>query len=277
MRLGGPILNSYSDPEAWAAEVTALGYRAAFCPVNITASEAEIQAYAEAAQKADIVIAEVGAWSNPLGPDEETRQAAIAKCKQSLALADKIGARCCVNVAGSRGVKWSGPHPDNLSKETFDMIVQIVREIIDEVQPSRTFYTLETMPWIHPDSLESYQRLIEAINRPAFAVHFDPVNLICSPQRYFNNAALIRDCLQKLGPFLKSCHAKDIILSEKLTVHLDEVRPGLGHLDYPTFLRELNRLDPDLPLMLEHLPNQAEYQLAADHLRAIAQQEGISL
>jgi sugar phosphate isomerase/epimerase len=277
MRLGGPILNSYSDPEAWAAAVTELGYRAAFCPASLNADDAEIQAYAEAAQKIDIVIAEVGAWSNPLGPDEETRQAAIIKCKQSLALADKIGARCCVNVAGSRGVKWAGPHPDNLSEETFDMIVQVVREIIDEVQPSRTFYTLETMPWIHPDSLESYLRLIQAIDRPAFAAHFDPVNLICSPQRYFNNGALIRDCLQKLGPFLKSCHAKDIILSEKLTVHLDEVRPGLGHLDYPTFLRELNRLDPDLPIMLEHLPNQAEYQLAADHLRAVAQQENIIL
>jgi len=277
MRLGGPILDSYSDPEAWAAAVTGLGYRATFCPVGLAADDAEIQAYAQAAQKAGIVIAEVGAWSNPLGPDEDTRQVAIAKCKQSLDLADKIGARCCVNVAGSRSVKWSGPYPDNLTEETFDMIVQVVREIIDEVQPGRTFYTLETMPWIYPDSLESYQRLIQTIDRPAFAVHFDPVNLICTPQRYFNNGALIRDCLQKLGPLLKSCHAKDIILSEKLTVHLDEVRPGLGHLDYPSFLRELNRLDPDLPVMLEHLPNQAEYQLAADHLRAIAQQEGITL
>ena len=51
---------------------------------------------------------------------------------------------------------------------------------------------------------------------------------------------------------IKSCHAKDIALSEKLTTHLDEVRPGLGGLDYATFLRELDKLDPDTLLMIEH-------------------------
>ena len=137
------------------------------------------------------------------------------------------------------------------------MIVQTVREIIDAVKPIRTFYTLETMPWMYPDSADSYLELIRAIDRERFAVHLDVVNLICSPQRYFANAALIRECVAKLGPQIKSCHAKDIALADRLTVHLDEVRPGLGGLDYRALLRELNGLDPDLPLMLEHLPNEA--------------------
>lgn len=277
MRLGGPIFQSYADPAAWVAAVQTAGYRAAYSPVKTDADSGLIEAYRRAAQAADIVIAEVGAWSNPLSPNPAERAAALDKCKASLLLAERIGARCCVNIAGSRGEKWDGPHPADLTEETFDLIVTTVREIIDAVQPQQAVYALETMPWMYPDSLASYQRLIAAIDRPSFGVHFDPVNLINSPQRYFQNGALIRECVAALGPAMRSVHLKDIQLANRLTVHLDEVRPGQGGLAINTLLRELHRLPPDLPVMLEHLPNEAEYQLAAAHVRGVAQAEGIPL
>ncbi len=259
------------------AAVAAAGYRAAYCPVSPTADDDTVRAFATAAGRADIIIAEVGAWSNPLSPDPNTAKAALEKCKASLSLADRIGARCCVNIAGSRGKKWDGPDAADLTEETFDRIVATVREIIDAIHPTRTFYTLETMPWMYPDSPDTYLRLIKAIDRKAFAVHLDPVNLVCSPQRYFTNRALIEDCFDKLGPHIKSCHAKDILLRDKLTVHLDEVRPGLGCLDYAAYLKALNRLDADVPLMLEHLPSEEEYRVAAAHIRSVADREGIAL
>lgn len=277
MRLGGPVFAKSDSPESWADAVVAGGYRAAYCPIGPEAASETVQAYAAEARKADIVIAEVGAWSNPLSPDAATAEAAIEKCKASLALADRIGARCCVNIAGSRGKKWDGPDAADLTDGTFDMIVAVVRDIIDAVNPARSFYTLETMPWMYPDSPDAYLRLIKAIDRKAFAVHLDPVNLVSSPQRYFATGRLIKECFAKLGAHIKSCHAKDILLRENLTVHLDEVRPGQGHLDYPAFLGGLNRLDADMPLMLEHLPNEDEYRAAAAHVRSVAAQEGIAL
>ena len=277
MRLGGPIFGNTSTPEAWIAALQKEGYQAAYCPLDNEASEDMIQAYARAAQEAGIVIAEVGAWSNPLSPDATERAAAIAYCQKQLALADKIGARCCVNIAGSRGAQWDGPHPDNFSDATFDLIVETVRGIIDAVQPSRAFYALETMPNMYPDSPDSYLRLLQAIDRPRFAVHLDPVNLISSAQRFYGNGGFIRECFAKLGPYIKSSHAKDVILRGALTVHLDETRPGLGGLDYHTFLRELSVLAPDTPLMLEHLPSPEEYALAAQYIRTIAQELEITL
>jgi sugar phosphate isomerase/epimerase len=277
MRLGAPIFETYTDPDGWIAAVQRRSYRVAYCPVKPDVDAATIRAYAEAAERADIIIAECGAWSNPLSSDDATRRAAIAKCQAMLALGDAIGARCCVNIAGSRGAKWDGPHPADLTRETFDLIVQTVREIIDAVKPVRTFYTLETMPWMYPDSADSYLELIRAIDRERFAAHLDVVNLVCSPQRYFANAALIRECVAKLGPYIKSCHAKDIALADRLTVHLDEVRPGLGGLDYRTLLRELAALDSELPLMLEHLPNEPEYDQAASYVRSVAREIGIVL
>src|SRR5204863_8251699 len=124
---GGPILEDGSDPERWIAALRRQGYRAAYCPVDSKASDAEVKAYADAAKAADVVIAEVGAWSNPMSPDDETRRAALHRCQEQLALAERIGARCCVNIAGSRGPIWHGPHPDDLTEATFDQIVETVR------------------------------------------------------------------------------------------------------------------------------------------------------
>ena len=131
MRLGGPVFGETSNPDSWAKAVKNHGYSAAYCPIDSESDEATIDAYIEAAKKADIVIAEVGAWSNPISIDETEREAALEKCRVQLALADRVGANCCVNISGSRGPKWDGPHPDNLTDNTFDLIVESVRSIID--------------------------------------------------------------------------------------------------------------------------------------------------
>lgn len=277
MRLGGQFWTNTDTPETWAREAQRLRYRAVDCPVPLDAPHYLVQAYSRAAQQADLVIAEVGAWSNPLSSDESTRREAVDKCCRALDLADRIGARCCVNIAGARGEVWDGPHPDNLSEETFEMIVESVRQIIDSVHPKRAFYTLETMPWIFPDSPESYLRLLKAIDRPQFGAHLDPVNMINRPSRAFSNADFLRECFRILGPHIKSCHAKDIVLRSQLTVHLDEARPGTGVLDYATFLSELNQLDSDTPLILEHLASPEEYKMAADYIREVARQQNINL
>ena len=277
MRLGASWFFDSPGPDEWVAAIKAKGYSAAYFPPSAADGEDRCVAYAQAAERADIVIAEVGAWSNPLSPDEETRKAAVANCKAQLALADRVGARCCVNIAGSRGAKWDGPDPLNLTAETFDMIVESVRDIIDSAKPTRTYYTLETMPTMYPDSTESYLELIAAIDRDRFAVHFDAVNLVCSPQRYYASGELIREFVRKLGPKIRSCHGKDVLLDQRFLVHLDEVPIGTGGLDLRALLTELSRLDPDTPLILEHLATEAEYDAAAAHVRSVAAEVGVKL
>lgn len=273
--LGGPVFEKYQDPQGWADAVRRLGYWAAYCPVEASASDDVVRAYEDAARKADIIIAEVGAWSNPISIDEATRKAALEKCRTQLALAERIGARCCVNIAGSLSDVWDGPSAKNFTQDAFDLIVETTRSIIDSVKPTRTYFALETMPWAYPDSADSYLRLLKAIDRKGFAVHLDPVNLVCSPQRYYGNAELIRECFEKLGPHIRSCHAKDILLQTKLTTHLDEVRVGTGGLDYAAFLKELSRF-PGTPLMLEHLSKAEEYDQAAAYIRGVAKEVGLS-
>src|SRR4051812_3408767 len=69
VRLGGPLFESVDDPDKWVSALQKLGYGAAYCPLKTDAASDAIKAYEAAARKANILIAEVGAWSNPLSND----------------------------------------------------------------------------------------------------------------------------------------------------------------------------------------------------------------
>lgn len=271
IRLGGPLFEKYQDPEQWIFLLKHAGYRAAYCPVSPGADASIIRAYRDAASKHDMVISEVGAWSNTIDPDKEKAAGAIEKCIAGLELAEQIGANCCVNISGSRNQKyWAGPHKDNFSPEVFDQVVETTRKIIDAVKPLHAHFALEAMPWSLPDSTETYLELINAIDRSQFGVHLDPVNMIRSPREYYNNGTMIREMFSKLGARIVSCHAKDITLREDNYIpQLDEVRAGLGNLDYAVYLRELAKLR-DVPLMMEHLETAEEYADAAGYIRSMA-------
>lgn len=277
MRLGAPLFATWDSPDTWVQTVTAAGYRSAYAPVDEQADAQTIAAYRAVAAVNDIVIAEVGAWSNPLSVDASTRAQAIAFCQARLALADALGARCCVNIAGSRGSEWDGPDADNYSEDTFALIVDTVREIIDAVKPTQTYYTLETMPWMYPDSPESYLRLIKAIDRPQFAAHLDPINMMNSVERFYQHRQFVSHCIDLLGPYIRACHIKDMVIDRPFVVSLREIAPGRGSLDYAYLLRQFERLESDTPVLLEHLSEASEYDAAALYVRTKAAEIGVQL
>jgi len=278
MRLGAPVFIDSQDPEEIARAHRALGYRAGYCPRVELEDAARIRAIREAFAKHDVVIGEIGVWNNLLDADEAKRRANFAAMKRALALADEVGALCVVNIAGARNPQfWGGPHPDNLSQDSFDRIVANAREIIDEVKPKRAKLTYEMMPWCLPDSADSYLDLVNAIARPGFGVHLDIVNIISSPRRYFDTTSVIRDCFAKLGPHIVGCHLKDVKLQDGLTTHLDEVMVGEGGLDIATYLLEAEKLPQQPPVLLEHLTTKEEFDQAREYVVKLAREVGVNV
>ena len=274
VRLGGPIFLKSDDPRELAREHRRLGYAAAYCPAAEVKDSARCQAI-EAAFKAEgVVIAEVGAWKNMLDPDAAARKANLEYVTSRLALADAVGARCCVDIAGSFNPKvWYGPHKDNFSKQFFDATVENCRTVIDAVKPRRAKFALEIMGWCMPESADRYLQLIKAIQRPGFAVHIDVCNAVNSPEKFYNNAALTEELFAKLGRYIVSCHAKDLAWTPEMNVHVIEVIPGRGELDYKPYLKALTAIDA--PLMLEHLKGADEYLEGATYIRKVAAQIGV--
>jgi sugar phosphate isomerase/epimerase len=276
IRLGGPVFLKSDDPEALAREHRRLGYSAAYCPNAAVNDSDRIRAIAKAFADKNVVVAEVGAWKNMLDPDADRRKQNLAYVVERCALADAVGARCCVDIAGSYNPDvWYGMNPRNLSKEFFDATVENCRHIIDAVKPTRTKFSIEMMPWNLPDGPDAYMDLIRAVARPAFGVHLDVCNVINSPRRFYESGDVIRECFRKLGRWIVSCHAKDLAWVPEYNVHFQEVAPGRGQVDYRAYLSELAKLFTDAPLMLEHLKTPAEYDEGRTYIRKIGDSVGV--
>jgi sugar phosphate isomerase/epimerase len=278
IRLGGPVFPKSEDPEELARTYRKLGYRAAYCPRVSSGESDRLRDIEVAFVKEGIVVAEVGRWVNLMDADNQKRRANLELVTDGLAVAESVGALCCVDIAGSLNTKvWYGPHPDNLSQPFFDAAVENARKIIDAVKPKRAKFCYEMMGWTVPDSPDSFLKLLKAVDREAFGVHLDPCNIVNSPTRFYRNTELLNECFDKLGSLIVSCHAKDLFWDVEYNIHFREVRPGMGSIDYTTYLKRLAAMPRRPPLMLEHLPNAEEYDKARLYLFELGNKIGVDV
>ena len=280
MRLGGPVFYQGNDPEGYALAHVDKGFKAAYCPPGIQSGMSdEIARYRKALDKHDIVLAEVGIWNNPLSRDKQIAREAFDYAVSRLALADELGAKCCVNVVGTwyEG-NWYGPSPENYTDDFFAYAVEVSRKIIDAVKPNHTKMTFELMPYIFLDSPAEYMRFLKALDRPSAGIHFDPANCIYSPRLLYNNAVFFEEAFRIFNNRIISIHLKDInIRTDPVSVLLDEVPIGEGNLDYIKLLRLIDtNLPRDTPAMLEHLPDEAAYDKATISVRNFAARANVN-
>lgn len=268
MKLGISSRLEHSTPQQWAAKHKALGLECVNFPVDFTAGKDVYMAYKQAADHAGLAIAEVGVWRNTLASDPAEREKWILYAIEQLKMADRIGARCCVNVVGTPyGPRWDGGYRDNFSSELWDMAVDMIRRIIDTTRPTRTKFAIESMPWMIPSGPDEYLRLIQDVDRPQFGAHLDVVNMITSPDRYFFNDRFLDECFAKLDGQICSCHLKDIRLRQEYTFQLEECACGQGTLDIERYARLASDQDPDMPMIIEHLTTDSEYCDSVKYVR----------
>ena len=276
MRLGGSVMKPYSSPKEWLADVKELGYSCVIFPVESTAPAHVMRDYLQCCQDNDLLIGEVGAWRNVLARDEKERAANLDWNIHQLELAETVGANCCVNISGSTGALWDGYDPILDTREIYDLVVENTRRIIDAVQPTRTAYSLEPMPWMVPESPEQYLQLLKDVARSAFKVHLDYCNMLNGLERYRHASAFITKCFDLLGEHIVSIHAKDAKLADgMLPIQINEVAPGEGSLDLPLVMKLAHALGEDTPGFVEHLPAHAAYMKAAAGMREAAKKAGV--
>ena len=163
--------------------------------------------------------------------------------------------------------QYAETHAPHLRREIIERQHELVRSVASKfVRSGVSVEDLVQCGWL---------ALIRAVDRPTFAAHVDPVNLVMTPRTYFNTGALIRECFEKLGPWIVSCHAKDITLHHEAALHLDEVQIGEGNLDYQTYLGLLDQMPREVPLMLEHL-EAPQYAVARDRIFAVGDEIGVA-
>ena len=261
MKIGLSSGLTHTTPQHWAQQLKGLGCKSVTFPVNCNSDKDIIRAYADAANEAGLVIAEVGIWNNMLDQDPEKRKVALDYNIRQLILADEIGALCAVNVAGTpHGPRWDGGYRDNFSEETFQLTVETVQYILQQANVQNTYFCIESMPWMIPTGPEEYAQLIARVDHPRFAAHLDLVNMITSPRRYFFHDEFMKQCFELLKGHICSCHLKDIRLKDEYTFQLQECGPGEGTLNLELFAQLCDRENPDMPVIIEHLRGDEVYK-----------------
>ncbi|MBR5406012.1 MAG: sugar phosphate isomerase/epimerase [Lachnospiraceae bacterium] len=269
MRLGISSPISHATAEEWAGKQKELGCSAVVFPIQSNEGGEKIDAYKKAADENDLLIAEVGIWCNAISLDPDDRKKNVDYSVEQLRMADHIGARCAVNVAGSMGPRWDGHYKENFSKEAFTETVKMVQTVIDRADVKNTYFTLEPMPWMIPTGPREYLKLIEAVDRDRFAVHLDVVNMINSADRYFHMEEFIDECFDLFGDRIRSCHIKDVHLKEEYTFRLEECAPGKGELPLRYYASKADETDEDMPVILEHLNTDEEYIKYMSYLKEV--------
>lgn len=278
MRIGGSVLNSFSNPEEWIGEVKRLNYSCVIFPLDSTASTKDIDEYVEVIKANNLIIGEVGIWRNLMSSDPDEQKKVLDYSIKQLELAEYVGANCAVNISGSLGSYWDGYDPANYSKRTKDLIISQSQTIIDAVKPVKTTYALEPMPWMLPDSPDSYLDLIKLVDRERFKVHLDFTNMINSIERYHNSTTFIDECFEKLSDQIVSVHIKDCLLKEgALPLVIEEKMVGDGALDLTRVLRHVEAISPNATAFVEHLDTDKQYADSIRYLRSISEEAGVNI
>jgi len=250
----------HKTPEEWAKKHKELGCLAINFPLTCDDDPKLIDQYANVAAKEGLIIAEVGVWRNTLASDVEERNANISYAVRQLKMADKIGAKCCVNIIGTpHGPRWDGAYAGNYSEQTYNMAIQMIQYIIDEAKPKYTKYSIETMPWMIPSSPDEYVKMITDVNRKEFGVHLDFINMVNCPQRYFFAEDFLNECFTKLKGKIISCHLKDVVLLDDYTFQLRECACGEGTMPLELYAKLATKEKSQMPMIIEHLNTDQEY------------------
>lgn len=245
-------------------------------------SDSQLSELREALKQHDVVVFEVGGYRNILHTDETVRQDNLKHLARCIEAADKIGCPMVGTISGSRnpeGNQWGdnyAVHPDNWTLETWKLLLSGLKQILADTKGMKAALGMEAQITTNIDGPLAHRRLMDDMGDERIKVNFDPTNMV-HLYNHFHTTELINECFDLLGEDIIGCHAKDTyVLPHSQTVHIQEVCPGRGNLDYETYLVRLSHMKWPRSLLPEHIPGD-QFQEAYAYIRKVAEKVGVSI
>ncbi len=244
--------------------------------------ESIVQELRDALRKYDVDVFEVGGYRNIIHTDESMRQNYIAHLCRCLEAADRIGCRMVGTISGSRNPEGNefvdnyAVHPDNWTLEMWKLLIKSIKEILKNTSGMKSVLGMEAQVTTNIDTPLAHLRLMEDVADERLKVNLDPVNMV-HLHNHFHTTELLNECFDLLGENIYGGHAKDsYILPHSQTVHVQEVCPGRGNLDYETYLVRLSRLKWPRTLLVEHIPGD-QVSEGYEYIRRVAAKTGVKI
>jgi sugar phosphate isomerase/epimerase len=257
--------------EEMAAQVRALGFTGIFTrfdrddPFATTAAQCQ-RVRAILADYGLTMVQAIGHRPPLIHPDEAVRRQAAKTLREAIRIAAALGSLSCHSGPGSLaqhslqpagaggGSAWGGawdPHPDNWEPICRDHVIQSLKEVAPAAEDAGVVVGLEGHVLVTLNSAERMREVLDAVDSPAIRCDLDPVNWLTLETVYRNGPAIDR-MVDLLGPRIFNAHAKDVVVQNRLVIHIDECPAGQGLLDYPRFMRRMEALGPERFLVVEH-------------------------
>jgi len=262
-----------------AARLKQLGLLGVTCllPQPETCTRQEMEHVRAVLGRAGVVAAQANAqYERLIDPDDRLRAAGIKGLQAACRCAAWLRADSVYVRPGSlnRAGHWT-PHPENTSAETIERLVASLEQVVVVAEEERVTLAIEGHVVSTLDTAARVKLVLDAVGSPALRVNVDPVNFIPSIPLAFNNRAIIDDLFDTLGDHVVAAHIKDVVVEDRLVVHIAERPAGQGLLDMEYFLRRFEQTCPDGWVLIEHIPDEAVPDAAAA-MRAAAGRAGLA-
>jgi len=192
-----------------------------------------------------------GYWQNLVTPDESRRRESVRTLQAALKLAREMGARGIDTGPGSMNPDgpWF-PHPDNWTSTCRRQLVKSLKECDPIAEDTGVYLSLEGHQLVTLESAVVTREILDEVGSPWVRSDYDSANWITRETVYHTAAALERD-FDTLSGHIVSCHAKDVWIENKLTLHLQDGCCGQGNVDFNTLFRRMEALNADYPVIAE--------------------------
>jgi sugar phosphate isomerase/epimerase len=192
-----------------------------------------------------------GFWQNLVTPDESERLQNVKVLQGALRLAGALGARGIDTGPGSMHPEgpWF-PHPENWTASARAQLVKSLKESAPVAEEEGVYLSLEGHQLVTLSSAEVTRDILDEVGSRWVRSDFDSANWI-TLDTVFNTGPALDQMFDVLGEHIVSCHAKDIWIENKLTLHLQDGCCGKGLMDFATLFRRMEALNPEYPVIAE--------------------------
>ncbi|MFC1693354.1 TIM barrel protein [Candidatus Latescibacterota bacterium] len=239
--------------------------------------DSELTELRAALKKYDVVVYEVGGYTNMIHPDTAIRQQNLKNLAKCIEAADKLECPMVGTISGSCDpVNFFNVHPDNWTTKTWKLLVDSTKQVLRDTAGMKAAIGMEAQVTTNIGRPEDHRRHMDDVGDSRCAVNLDPVNMI-SLDNYYHTTELLHECFDLLGESILGAHAKDTyIWPDKQTVHVQEVASGRGVMDYETYLIRLSRMEWPRTILPEHVPQEQIIE-AGEYIRKVAAKVGVKI
>lgn len=220
-------------------------------------NESVVQEVHSLTEKYGVSISGLGYYPNPLSPDKEEADVAVAHLKQIINAASMLGVS---NVNTFIGRDWS-----KSVEENWPRFVNIFTPLVEHAAQHNIYIGIENCPMLFTDdewpggknlaiSPKIWRRMFKAIPLLNFGLNFDPSHLVWMQMDYLSP-------MMEFSDRIFHVHAKDVrvdparlndvgILANPLEYHSPKL-PGLGDVNWGQFFAVLGESGYSGPVCVE--------------------------